>query len=139
MTKKTWWLDLESSLDADWPPQQPITIADLVTEARAVDWDFSTYMENANLLTAPGYALVNVNLHYDTEIDHSYLKGAVYFFEVKNVLDKTYIASANNITNSINAVTGVQNPGSVLASTGTGSIYAGAPRTYVAGMRLAFR
>jgi hypothetical protein len=27
----------------------------------------------------------------------------------------------------------------VLANTGTGSIYAGAPRTFVAGMRLAFR
>jgi iron complex outermembrane recepter protein len=67
------------------------------------------------------------------------LKGAVYFFEVKNVLDKTYVASANNITDSINATTGIQNPGSVLATTGTGSIYAGAPRTYVVGMKLAFR
>jgi iron complex outermembrane receptor protein len=102
-------------------------------------WKDAFYMENANLLTAPGYALVNVNIHYNTEINHDYLKGAVFFFEVKNVLDKTYIASANNITDSINATTGVQNPGSVLATTGTGSIYAGAPRTYVAGMRLAFR
>ena len=25
------------------PPQEPITIADLVTEARAVDWDFSNW------------------------------------------------------------------------------------------------
>ena len=45
----------------------------------------------------------------------------------------------NNITDSINAATGLQNPGSILAGTGTGSIYAGAPRTFVAGMRLAFR
>jgi hypothetical protein len=45
MTKKTWWLDLESSLDADWPPPQPITIAELVTEARAVDWDFSSWCD----------------------------------------------------------------------------------------------
>jgi hypothetical protein len=30
-------------------------------------------------------------------------------------------------------------PASVLATTGTGSIYAGAPRTFVAGMKLAFR
>ncbi len=63
----------------------------------------------------------------------------MFFFEVKNLLDKTYIASANNITNSLNATTGLQNPGTVLAATGTGSIYAGAPRTFVAGMRLAFR
>jgi iron complex outermembrane recepter protein len=51
----------------------------------------------------------------------------------------SFVASANNISDSINAVTGVQNPGSVLAGTGTGSIYAGAPRTYVAGMKLALR
>ena len=70
-------------------------------------WKDAFYMENANLLTAPGYALVNVNIHYNTEINHDYLKGAVFFFEVKNVLDKTYIASANNITDSINATTGV--------------------------------
>jgi hypothetical protein len=37
---KTW---VASPFDADWPPQEPITIADLVTEARAVDWDFSTW------------------------------------------------------------------------------------------------
>ena len=102
-------------------------------------WKDGFYMENANLLRAPGYGLFNVNIHYDSEIDHPYLRGAVYFFEVKNLLDKTYIASANNITDSINAATGLQNPGSILAATGTGSIYAGAPRTFVAGMRLAFR
>jgi iron complex outermembrane recepter protein len=96
-------------------------------------------MENANLLKAPGYGLVNLNLHYDTEVTGDYVKNAIFFFEVKNVLDTTYIASANNITDSISATTGLQNPGSVLAATGTGSIYAGAPRTYVAGMKLAFR
>jgi iron complex outermembrane receptor protein len=72
-------------------------------------------------------------------VTHEYLKGAIFFFEVKNVLDKTYVASANNITDSINATTGIQNPGSILAATGTGSIYAGAPRTFIAGMKLAFR
>jgi iron complex outermembrane receptor protein len=102
-------------------------------------WKDAFYMENANLLQAPGYGLFNVNVHYDTEIAHDYLKGAIFFFEVKNVLDKTYIASANNITDSISAVTGLQNSAVVLANTGTGSIYAGAPRTFVGGMRLAFR
>ena len=88
---------------------------------------------------APGYGLVNVNLHYDTEVTHDYLKGAIFFFEIQNLLNKTYVASANNITDSISAVTGLQNPASVLATTGTGSIYAGAPRTFIAGMKLAFR
>jgi iron complex outermembrane receptor protein len=102
-------------------------------------WKDAFWMENANLLQAPGYGLFNVNIHYDTAIEHDYLKGAIFFFEVKNVLDKTYIASANNITDSISAVTGLQNSAVVLANTGTGSIYAGAPRTFVGGMRLAFR
>src|SRR6516225_4121738 len=102
-------------------------------------WLDAFYMENANLLKAPSYGLFNLNVHYDTDIPDDYLKGAIFFFEIKNVLNKTYVASANNITDSINATTGIQNPGSILAATGTGSIYAGAPRTFVAGMKLAFR
>ncbi len=31
------------SLEGDSPPQQPITIADLVAEARAADWDFTNW------------------------------------------------------------------------------------------------
>ena len=29
------------SLDADWPPGQQMTLTELITEARAVDWDFA--------------------------------------------------------------------------------------------------
>jgi iron complex outermembrane receptor protein len=102
-------------------------------------WLDAFFMENANLLKAPSYGLVNLNVHYDTEIVSDYLKGAIFFVEVKNVLNKTYVASANNITDTISPITGLQNPTSILATTGTGSIYAGAPRTFVAGMKLAFR
>jgi hypothetical protein len=42
MTKPKTWADL-ASLDADWPPHQPITLMDLVAGARAVDWDFTTW------------------------------------------------------------------------------------------------
>jgi iron complex outermembrane recepter protein len=51
-------------------------------------------------------------------VTHDYFKGAIFFFEVKNVLNKTYVASANNITDTISPATGLQNPGSVLAMTG---------------------
>jgi hypothetical protein len=34
---------LASPLDEDWPPRQPITVTDLVAEARAVDWDFTNW------------------------------------------------------------------------------------------------
>jgi iron complex outermembrane receptor protein len=59
------------------------------------------------------------------------------YAEVRNVFDRTYVASANNITNSVTAG-GIQNPASVLANS-TGSIYAGSPRAFVAGIKLAFK
>ena len=30
-------------LDVDWPPGEPITVTDLIAEARAVDWDFTNW------------------------------------------------------------------------------------------------
>jgi len=35
--------DVARSLDADWPPCEPITLSDLVVEARAVHWDFTNW------------------------------------------------------------------------------------------------
>lgn len=102
-----------------------------------VQWKDSLYMDNANLLKAPGYELVNLNLHYKTDLAPDYLKSLSLYLEVKNVFDRTFVASANNIGNSVTAL-GVQNPASVLANT-TGSIYAGSPRAVVAGMKVAFR
>jgi iron complex outermembrane receptor protein len=96
-------------------------------------------MDNANLLKAPGYEIVNLNLHYNKEVADNYIKDAIFFFEIKNLFDQTYVASANNITDSISSTTGLQNPGSVLAVTGTGSIYAGTPRAFIGGMKLAFQ
>jgi iron complex outermembrane receptor protein len=102
-----------------------------------VQWKDSFYMDNANLLKAPGYELVNLNVHYKTELASDTFKTLNMFFEVRNLFDRTYVASANNITNSVTAA-GVQNPASVLANT-TGSIYAGSPRAFIAGMKVAFR
>ena len=58
------------------------------------------------------------------------------FFEIQNLFGVTYVASANNVSDSINA-TGQQNPASVVANAG-GSIYAGAPRTFIGGIRIRF-
>lgn len=100
-------------------------------------WKDIFYMDNANLLKAPGYELVNVNVHYKTDLVSDTFRSLNLFLEVRNVFDRTYVASANNIANTVTAA-GVQNPGSVLANT-TGSIYAGSPRAFVAGMKVAFR
>ena len=36
-------MDHARSLDADWPPRQPMTIAELVAEVRAAEWDFTNW------------------------------------------------------------------------------------------------
>jgi iron complex outermembrane receptor protein len=101
-----------------------------------VQWKDSFYMDNANLLKAPGYELVNLNVHYKADLVSDYFKSLSLYLEVRNVFDRTYVASANNIPDAVTA--GVQNPASVLANT-LNSIYAGSPRTFVAGMKVAFR
>jgi iron complex outermembrane receptor protein len=95
-------------------------------------WHDGFYMENANLLEAPGYQLVNLNVHYNTEFSSGPLRELMAYFEIRNLFDETYISSANNIPDTIGAT-----PES-LALSGTGSIYAGAPRTYYGGMRVKF-
>ncbi|MGJ5178943.1 TonB-dependent receptor family protein [Bradyrhizobium oligotrophicum] len=102
-----------------------------------VQWKDSFYMDNANLLKAPGYELVNLNVHYKTELPSDTFKSINVFFEVRNLFDRTYIASANNISNTVTKA-GVQDSASVLANT-TNSIYAGSPRAFLAGMKVAFR
>ncbi|MBR0959697.1 TonB-dependent receptor family protein [Bradyrhizobium japonicum] len=102
-----------------------------------LQWKDSFYMDNANLLKAPGYELVNVNVHYKTDLVSDTFRSLNLFLEVRNVFDRTYVASANNIANTVTAA-GLQDPASALANT-TGSIYAGSPRTFVAGMKVAFK
>jgi iron complex outermembrane recepter protein len=102
-----------------------------------VQWKDSFYVDNANLLKAPGYELVNLNVHYKTDLVSDCFRTLSLYAEVRNVFDRTYVASANNIGNTVTAA-GVQNPASILANT-TGSIYAGSPRAFVAGMKVAFR
>ena len=60
-------------------------------------------MDNANLLKAPGYELVNLNVHYNTDLKSDYFKSLSMYAEVRNVFDRTYVASANNIGNSVTA------------------------------------
>jgi iron complex outermembrane receptor protein len=100
-------------------------------------WKDAFYMDNANLLKAPGYELVNLNVHYTTDLKSDVFKTLNVYFEVRNLFDKTYIASANNIGNTVTSA-GVQDQASILANK-TGSIYAGSPRAFIAGMKVAFR
>ena len=90
-----------------------------------------TYADNANLLKIPGYAIVNLNVHYAALLPNGYAKRIDLYGEVRNVLDTAYVASANPLGNTLN--------GTAAGLAGrVGSIYAGAPRTFVAGMKLSF-
>lgn len=89
------------------------------------------FVDNSNLLKIPGYTIVNLNLHYATVLTGGYAKRLNLFFEVRNLLDESYIASAQTLANTIG------NTSASLADR-TGSIYAGAPRTFVGGMKIAF-
>lgn len=94
-------------------------------------WHDGFYMENANLLWAPGYQTVDVNVHYEQTLNWGPVKSFLAYFEVRNVLDEVYIASANNIADRDGFTAGD------LAKT-AGSIYAGAPRTFYGGMKVRF-
>lgn len=96
----------------------------------------SFFMDNANLLSAPGYQLVNINVHWTKDIDQSVLKSFSTFAEIRNIFNTTYVSSANNIADTLIAAN-TQAPAATLAST-AGSIYAGTPRTVIAGMKVKF-
>jgi len=104
-----------------------------------VEWNIrgDTYVDNANLLKAPGYSIVNAGLHYDTPDGLGALSKLRFYVSVQNIADKVYVGSASNISNTLNATTGLQNGAGVL-QTSTGSIYAGTPRTVVGGVQVKF-
>jgi iron complex outermembrane recepter protein len=100
-------------------------------------WKDGYFIDNANILKIPGYELFNVNVHYNTTLNNGYFKDLSLFVEGRNIFDKNYIASANNITNSISGATGLQNSAAILSNSG-GSIYAGQPRAIMGGMKVSF-
>lgn len=95
------------------------------------------FIDNGNQLGIPGYKLVNLNLHYDPPKGSRVLSRMSFFASVQNLFDKTYVGSASIVADSINPLTGLQNPASVLMNN-TGSIYAGVPRTVYAGVKTRF-
>jgi iron complex outermembrane receptor protein len=81
--------------------------------------------------------LLNLSTHYDPPAGHGAISRVRFYFDIQNLANKTYVASAGNITNSLNTTTGQQNGAGVLASS-TGSIYAGTPRASYGGFLIKF-
>lgn len=101
------------------------------------NWRDNYQLDNANLLKAPGYTLWNLDLHYDPPANHGRLSQLSFYFDVQNLTNKTYVASASNLSDSLNSSTGVQN-GAATLMTSTGSVYAGTPRASYGGVRMRF-
>ncbi|WP_457797390.1 TonB-dependent receptor family protein [Methylocystis sp. S23] len=104
------------------------------------NYQSSYFIDNGNVLTIPSYGLVNANLHFDRDLEFGPLKHLAVYFEVRNIFDRNWVASANNIQNTAALVNGVvvQNGYAQLAQNGTGSIYAGNPRLFQGGVRFKF-
>ena len=102
-----------------------------------VNWRDNYKLDNANLLGAPGTTLIGVSAHYDPPPGHRALSRLRFYFDVENIVNKSYVASAGNLTDTLNATTGMQNGAGVLVNA-TGSIYAGTPRASYGGVRMRF-
>lgn len=89
------------------------------------------WLDNANLLKAPGYGRINLNLHYDPKTGAPLWSRMSFYLAVQNVFDRTYIGSASNIGDRLGSTV------ETLAASG-GAIYAGNPRMYYGGMRFRF-
>ncbi|MBB2165919.1 TonB-dependent receptor [Gluconacetobacter sp. 1b LMG 1731] len=101
-----------------------------------VTWRSDYWLDNANRLRAPGYALVNLELHYDPPKRLGWVHRLHAYVEVQNLANQTYVAGAANIADVLRA-DGTQARAAVLA-TRTGSIYAGSPRAVFGGVRVHF-
>ena len=58
-------------------------------------------IDNANFTTLPSYSLVNLNAHYNHDLDNFYVKNIELFFDVSNVFNRTYVAGASVLANSL--------------------------------------
>ncbi|MCJ8353721.1 TonB-dependent receptor family protein [Novacetimonas hansenii] len=101
-----------------------------------VTWRGDYWLDNANLLKAPGYALLNLELHYDPPARFGWIRHLHGFFEIQNVANQTYIAGATNITDVL--ASNGHNAGAAVLATRTGSIYAGSPRAFYGGVKVRF-
>ncbi len=100
----------------------------------------SYFIDNGNVLTIPSFGLLNVNAHYDGEVNLGLLQKFTAYVEVRNILNERWVASANNLTNRVSnfGPLVVQNGYVDMAQNATGSIYAGNPRMVQGGVKFKF-
>ena len=87
-------------------------------------WKDTYYIDNANFLKAPEYELVNLNFYYNVDLVAStYFKSAIiYFFGGPQRVQLNLPGFRQQQFRQPQSGDRAENPGSVLAVTGTGSI-----------------
>jgi iron complex outermembrane receptor protein len=87
-------------------------------------WKDPFYIDNANFLKAPEYELVNLNFYYNVDLVAStYFKSAIiYFFGGPQRVQLNLPGFRQQQFRQPQSGDRAENPGSVLAVTGTGSI-----------------
>lgn len=96
-----------------------------------VNWLNDYFVNNSNTLKTEPYQLVNLNLHYDREVRIPFVRSMSAFFEIQNLFDATYMASANVVADSLS-----DTPANL--ATSKQAFFAGQPRSYFAGLKLRF-
>ena len=99
-------------------------------------------IDNANYTTVPSYSIVNLNAHYNHDLTDFYIKNIELYFDVQNVFNRTYVAGAQALGNTLITGTPFQTPvvwptGGLVLAQGAG-IRAGQPIGYTAGIKLRF-
>ncbi|MCQ8278890.1 TonB-dependent receptor [Acetobacteraceae bacterium KSS8] len=101
-----------------------------------LSWQSSFFLDNANRVSAPGYALVNLELHYHPPARFGWVHRLQSWFEIQNLANRTYAAGATVISDSL--LSGGEQAGAAALANKTGSIFAGSPRAFLGGVRVGF-
>jgi len=99
-------------------------------------WRTGAWLDNANLLKAPGATLLTLEVHYDPPERFGWAHRLHTYFEVQNVTNAVYVAGATPVADTL--TTAGRQAGRPTLAAATGSIYAGTPRAFWGGVRLRF-
>jgi iron complex outermembrane receptor protein len=88
------------------------------------------FVNNSNTLSAPGYNVLNANIHYGRTFSGPFLRGFEVYLEGRNLADRTYIDSAIPVSDDL-----VTTQASLQAKQ---AFFTGPSRSVFAGMRFKF-
>ncbi len=96
-----------------------------------MNWLDDFFVNNSNTLKTDAYTVYNLNLHYSRDLAGPIVHGVSAFFEVQNLFDQEYIASANVVADAT-----TDTPFNL--ATTKQAFFSGDARSYFAGLKLKF-